>query len=254
MLTEEMTKQGSFLFRWRSYLPLLGFPLVLLAMKGFRYPYGSHFYDTLWDLFSLGVAFLGLAIRALTIGFVAPGTSGRNTKCQKASRLNTTGAYSLVRHPLYLGNLVIVVGGTLFVRNFWFSLVVVLGFVLYYERIISAEESFLLEKFGSEFAEWARRTPLIVPSLRSYKPPDRRFSWRMVLRGEQSGFFSIVATFTFLEILGDYIVQDVLVIDPLWIVIFAVGLVTYLMLMFLKKKTKVLTPRCEVACERHQTT
>lgn len=243
MLRQEMTKQGAFLFRWRSYLPLLGFPLVLLAMRGFRYPYGSHFYDTFWDLFSLGVSFSGLAIRALTIGFVPSGTSGRNTKQQQASRLNTTGAYSLVRHPLYLGNFVIVVGGTLFVRNFWFSLVVVIGFVLYYERIISAEESFLLEKFGSEFADWARRTPLIVSSLRSYKPPDRRFSWRMVLRREHSGFFGIVATFTFLEILGDYIIHGSIAIDPLWAAIFGAGLIVFIILVTLKRCTRVLRPR-----------
>jgi protein-S-isoprenylcysteine O-methyltransferase Ste14 len=249
MLTEEMSKQGSFLFRWRSYLPLLGSPLVLLAMVSFHYPFGSHSYDTLWELFCFGVSLSGLAIRALTIGFVPPGTSGRNTKCQKTTRLNTTGAYSLVRHPLYLSNFVIVMGGSLFVRSFWLCLVVALGFVLYYERIIYAEESFLLDKFGSEFSEWARRTPLIVPSFKSYTPPDRPFDWRMALRREYSGFFGIVATFTFLEMLGDYIVRGVPVVDPLWIIIFAAGLVTYLTLMFLKKKTSVLTPRCEVAQE-----
>jgi protein-S-isoprenylcysteine O-methyltransferase Ste14 len=249
MLKEQMRSQGAFLFQWRSYLPLFSLPLVLLAMKGFRYPFGSHLYDTAWDLFSLAVSFSGLAIRALTIGFVPPGTSGRNTKQQKASSLNTTGAYSLVRHPLYLSNFVIVMGGSVFVRSFWLCLVVVLGFVLYYERIIYAEESFLLEKFGSEFAEWARRTPLIVPSFKNHTPPDRRFDWRMALRREYSGFFGIVATFTFLEIVGDYIVRGVLVVDRLWIVIFAVGLVTYLTLMFLKKKTSILTPRCEVAKE-----
>jgi protein-S-isoprenylcysteine O-methyltransferase Ste14 len=252
MIREEMTTQGAFLFRWRSYLPLFGFPLVLLAMKDFRYPYGSHFYDTLWDLFSLGVAFLGLAIRAVTVGFVPPGTSGRSTKRQQADSLNTMGAYSLVRHPLYLGNFVIVMGGSLFVRDFWLSLVVVLGFALYYERIISAEESFLLEKFGSEFSEWASRTPLILPSFRNYKPPDRPFDWRMVLRREPSGFFGIVATFTFLEVVGDYVVRGLLVIDPVWNTIFLLGLLIFVVLVFLKKKTHVLTPRRELPSERQQ--
>jgi protein-S-isoprenylcysteine O-methyltransferase Ste14 len=252
MLSDEMSKQGSFLFRWRGYLPLLGFPLALLAMTGFRYLFHSHFYDTLWDLFCLCVSLSGLAIRALTVGFVPPGTSGRNTKCQKAARLNTTGAYSLVRHPLYLGNFVIVAGGSLFMRDFWFSLVVVLGFVLYYERIIFAEESFLLQKFGEEFTEWARRTSLVVPSFKNYVPPDRPFDWRTVLRREHSGFFGIIATFTFLEVLGDYIVRGVLVIDRLWVAIFTVGLAVFLVLVFLKKKTKVLTPRYTVNPGRQQ--
>jgi protein-S-isoprenylcysteine O-methyltransferase Ste14 len=243
MLREKMTNQGAFLFRWRSYLPLLSFPLVLLAMKSFRYPYGSHLYDTVWDLFSFGVSLSGLAIRALTVGFVPPGTSGRSTRRLEAARLNTAGVYSTVRHPLYLGNFVIVAGASLFMRSFWFSLVVLLGFVLYYERIIFSEESFLLEKFGDEFVEWARRTPLIVPSFKNYEPPDRPFDWRMVLRREHSGFFGIVATFTFLEIFGDYIIYGSILIDPLWAAVFGAGLITFILLVLLKRRTKILNPR-----------
>ncbi len=243
MLRKQMLKQGAFLFRWRGHLPLFGLPLVVLAMMGFRYAFGSHLYDTLWGLFCLGISFSGLAIRAVTIGFIPPGTSGRSTKHQQAEKLNTTGVYSLVRHPLYLGNLFIIAGAALFVTNLWFFLFVVLGSVLYYERIIFAEESFLEKKFGSEFVEWASRTPLFVSSFKNYKPSDRPFDWRMVLRREHSGFFGIVATFTFLEILGDFIIHRRIVIDPLWAGIFLVGLVAFLILVFLKRRTRSLQPR-----------
>ncbi|MDR2152686.1 MAG: DUF1295 domain-containing protein, partial [Helicobacteraceae bacterium] len=53
------------------------------------------------------ISALGVAIRVYTIGYKHKGTSGRNTKTQQASALNTKGIYSLTRNPLYLGNFLI---------------------------------------------------------------------------------------------------------------------------------------------------
>ena len=51
------------------------------------------------------VAFSGVAVRALTIGFTASDTSGRNPEGQVADSLNTTRMYSLVRNPPVSGKL-----------------------------------------------------------------------------------------------------------------------------------------------------
>ena len=47
---------------------------------------------------------MGFLFRAWAIGTTPAGTSGRNTKEQVAEVLNSTGIYSIVRHPLYVGN------------------------------------------------------------------------------------------------------------------------------------------------------
>lgn len=47
--------------------------------------------DTYWDAFSVALAFLGFALRVVTVGHVPAGTSGRNTRAQKADALNRTG-------------------------------------------------------------------------------------------------------------------------------------------------------------------
>ena len=146
---EEFERTGQWLFRWRSYLPLLLIALFLIAFRDFKYPFGSHGWDYLWEIFCLSVSMLGIAVRALTVGFIPKGTSGRNTKGQVAEDLNTTGMYSLVRNPLYLGNFIIWLGISLFVRLWWFSLIVILIFGIYYERIIFAEEEFLRHKYGA---------------------------------------------------------------------------------------------------------
>ncbi len=239
-LREEMEASGRWLFRWRSYLPLILAGLFLVALKSFHYPYESHLLDELWEMFCLGVALLGLGVRMLTLGSVPSGTSGRNTKSQVASVLNTTGMYSIVRHPLYLGNFLIWVGVSLFIRSWWFTLLVILLFWVYYERIMAAEEQFLREKFGEEFERWAGRTPAFFPDFKKWRRPEMSFSWKTVLRKEYSSFFAIIATFTFLEVMGEVFLTGGFGIDKLWVVIFSFGLVVYLVLRTMKKRTTLL--------------
>ncbi len=56
------------------------------------------------------ISFFGLALRVIVVGHAPYGTSGRNTREQVADTLNTTGMYSIVRHPLYLANYLIILG------------------------------------------------------------------------------------------------------------------------------------------------
>src|SRR6187431_3684361 len=109
-IREELERQGTWLFRWRSYLPLVLVAFFAIAFRGYRWPFESYARYALWAELCFGVSFLGLACRCLTIGFAPWGTSGRNTKEQIADQLNTTGMYSFVRHPLYLGNFLIGLG------------------------------------------------------------------------------------------------------------------------------------------------
>ncbi len=204
-------------------------------LRNFSYPRGSSNIDLLWDGVSLGVAFLGLVIRIITVGYVPRGTSSRTTGNPKASVLNTTGMYSIVRHPLYLGNFFIWLGISMFPRSLLFSLSAILLFFLYYGLIIFAEERFLQDRFGLEFSEWAKRTPLLLPRFKRWSRPSLRFSWKMVLKREYSGFFAIISVFTCLEIAADLFYLGKFRLDWEWIILFAVGLITYIVLLSLKK-------------------
>ena len=239
-LREEFEKTGTWLFQRRSYLPLLLTGLFLIALKNFRYPHQSHPLDEEWGFFCLALSLVGLGIRILTIGYAPEGTSGRGTEAPNASTLNTTGMYSLVRHPLYLGNFTIWLGVTLSVRFGWFAVVSILIFWLYYERIMFAEEEFLRKKFADAYLNWAARTPTFLPRFKNWKKPACPFSLKKVLRKEYSGFFGIIAIYTALEILEDWIVNHQLHLDKTWQAIFAVGLAVYVTLRFLKKKTRLL--------------
>jgi protein-S-isoprenylcysteine O-methyltransferase Ste14 len=239
-LREEMEASGRWLFRWRSYLPLCMVVLFLVALRSFHYPYESHLLDEIWEMVCLGISLFGLGVRILTLGSVPSGTSGRNTRNQVAKVLNTTGMYSIVRHPLYLGNFFIWLGISLFIRSWWFTFLVVLLFWLYYERIMAAEEQFLRKKFGEEFSRWADNTPAFFPNFKKWRRTDLPFSFKNVLRREYSGFFGIIVAFTSLEILGELFLTGRFVIDRLWAVIFSVSLFIYLVLRMMKKHTKIL--------------
>jgi len=239
-LKKELKQQGEWLFRWRSYLPLLLAILFLAAFSSYESPFSNPKLDRIWELFCLSVSFVGLGIRILTTGYAPFGTSGRNTGGQVAEVLNTTGMYSLVRHPLYLGNFIIWFGISLFLRLWWLSLITTLIFWLYYEKIMYAEEDFLEQKFGDAFREWARQTPAFVPNLKGWRAPSLSFSWRTAIRREYSGFFAIIASFTVLDILSEFYLHGRIVLDPMWLKIFAVGLIIYLTLRYLKKRTRIL--------------
>jgi len=241
-LREDIEKQGSWLFRWRSYLPLLGIPVFVISLRQagiLESKFGDSVGD-FWGICAIVISFLGLIVRCVTAGYAPRGTSGRNTKSQVAEALNTTGMYSISRNPLYLGNFIIVLGITLFVQVWWLALLVWFGFWLYYERIIFSEEEFLRRKFKDQFLEWAKKTPIIIPHFRNWKKPELAFSLKTVLRKEFSTYFSIVTTFFSLEILTNLLTQRRFAVHDSWVIFFIISLVIYLIFFILKKKTKLL--------------
>lgn len=243
-LIEEMDRSGNWLFRWRSFLPLA---LYVMAFVVIWSEADNRYLQTHqgWVLLCVSVSLLGQLIRALAIGFTPRGTSGRNTKeGQVAEALNTKGIYSLVRHPLYLGNFFMWMGLVLYVANHWFSLVCVLLFWLYYERIMFAEEYFLRNKFGKPYLTWAAKTPAFIPRISGWKQPGVFFSIRNVLKREYNGFFAIFLSFTLLNVLKNYqrthSTDLYELVDDIWIIPFFFSLATFLLLRTLKKRTRVL--------------
>lgn len=243
-LTEEFEKTGNWLFRWRSFLPLV---LYVLAATVICADADSHqpLFTMQWAGICLVIAMIGQIIRSITIGYTPKGTSGRNTKMgQVAEVLNTKGIYSTVRHPLYLGNFFMWLGIIMYVGNQWFTAICILLFWLYYERIMLAEEQFLRRKFGAQYEKWSETIPPFIPSLSKYKSSGVSFSLRNVLKREYSGFFAVFLSFALLDALKNYIHlgftqwQDA--ITPFWWILLLINFPLFLLLRFLKKKTKIL--------------
>ena len=147
-LAKELNKQGNLLFKYRGTLPLIILSVALLVFV-LKLQAPNAFVTYHYYAFGcLAVALFGQFIRLMTVGYTADLTSGRNTEGQLANVLNTKGIYSIVRHPLYLGNFFMWLGLCLLTKDLWFTIAFILIYWVYYERIMFAEEAFLIDKFG----------------------------------------------------------------------------------------------------------
>jgi protein-S-isoprenylcysteine O-methyltransferase Ste14 len=244
VLIRQMERSGHRLFRYRNHLPLVLIPLLALAVgqsEGLERRYGDGV-ETAWEALCFAIMLAGLILRCLVVGYCPRGTSGRNSRAQQATSLNTRGVYSVVRHPLYLGNLLIIVGAVAMIEVWWAIVIVILAFALYYERIILAEETFLEERFGDRFREWARETPAFVPAPRRWLAPRRRFSMKRVVANESPTFAQIVVVATVIDLACDWSVWQRLDKPDLVMVGFAAcSLVAYFALRMMRKKTRWLS-------------
>jgi len=195
-------------------------------------------FDMRDELIFLGVSLLGQIIRILTVGFTPKNTSGRNTvNGQIADELNVTGIYSLLRHPLYLGNFFMWLGPVLFLRSVCFTIIFVLLYWLYYERIMFAEEQFLRRKFGELYDKWSETVSSFIPYSFKFISPDLPFSVRNVLKREYNSFVNIFVIFTLLDLFRNYFLSERIYFTEMWVWLFASSGVIWLVVRTIEKRT-----------------
>ncbi len=246
-LLDRIRQQGDTLFRFRSFVPLALLPVLLLAFpESERIDQGlGEAFDHLFFYTCLALSYAGLAIRWFTVGFVPAGTSGRNTHGQRAHELNTTGAYSVVRNPLYVGNFVAMLGVVLFIKVWWLAVIFALAYTLYIERVVATEEAYLRGRFGAAYDSWAARTPAFLPRFANWQRPAQGFSLRTVLRREYAGVLAVPLAYLFAELVMDVLIEGEplskwAATDSAWLVVTAAAAAVYMVLRTLKKHTSVL--------------
>jgi protein-S-isoprenylcysteine O-methyltransferase Ste14 len=103
----------------------------------------------------LPIAVLGMLVRLYASGFVF-----------KNKALATSGPYAFVRHPLYTGNILLLVGFAIAGATLW-GIPVTLAFLwFYYPPAIAYEDRKLHEIFGEQWQTWSARTPALFPTFR----------------------------------------------------------------------------------------
>ena len=214
--------------------------MSLASLREAKYPGDSSVWELFWKIFSVAVGFLGIGIRAYAVGCAPQRTSGRNTREQIADTLNTSGLYSIVRHPLYLGNTLMWFSVALFAEAWTLAIIILLVSALYHERIIFAEEAFLERKFGDSFRDWAARTPTVWPKFSAWKSPGLPFEWRHALQREYLGLFGLMTAFCAVDIVAHWFYLHQFELDPEWIGMWLMGLGMFVVVRFLRKRTRLL--------------
>jgi protein-S-isoprenylcysteine O-methyltransferase Ste14 len=192
----ELAKSGKRLFQIRgNYLiAVIIIGAVIANCINKIGPFDSTIANQFWFWLSLGIASLGAVIRIITSGYAALGTSGNIKDQAVAKELNTTGPYSLVRNPLYVGRILNFTGIAMLSGSWVFGLITFLCSVLIYERISVYEEEFLRGEFGDAHANWAKQVPFLLPRLNGWVKPKYNF-WvkRMVMREDTKIYWLVTA-------------------------------------------------------------
>ncbi len=139
-----MVKIGNFIFHYRNIL----FPLfyaLLFVPSALLFANGK-------EMLILGfmVGLSGQITRMTTIGLVYIIRGGKNRQVY-AEELVTSGIFSHCRNPLYVGNILMIVGLGIMSNTIFFNLLLIPLFLFFYQAIVRAEENFLDSKFGNAY-------------------------------------------------------------------------------------------------------
>jgi protein-S-isoprenylcysteine O-methyltransferase Ste14 len=148
--------RGSLIFMWTSICVGLTF-----GFSNARY--------TNWNMVDYYVASFGLLM--VVIGFVIRWSAIIQLKnaftvdvaINRTHELNTNGLYKIVRHPSYLGLLMIMTGEAVSMVSLGSFIIVVLPVTLSIFYRIHVEEKLLNEEFGEKYIDYKRKTKRILP-------------------------------------------------------------------------------------------
>lgn len=155
-------REGSW-SRLTHHVPLL-LGAVLIAVPNFLGGWLEGFFRPatlamFWTALALVAAGLGFAVAARV--WLAGNWSGTIT-VKAGHELIRSGPYAYVRHPIYSGLLLALLGTTLAVGQ-WRAL---LGFALIVAGIVrklTIEERFMTEEFGETYADYRRHVRMLLP-------------------------------------------------------------------------------------------
>ena len=74
-----------------------------------------------------------------------------------ASTLVITGPYELTRNPMYLGLVMVNLGLSFLIGNWWNIILLPLLLLIIQEYIIKKEEKYLVRKFGQQYIDYSHR-------------------------------------------------------------------------------------------------
>lgn len=181
-MRRRLVAMGGWLFRYRSYTPILWFLLLMLCT--FRESHGL----VAWGPGLLLLA-LGEGLRILGVAVI--GKESR-TRGSGVRRLVTAGPFASVRNPLYLGNLLIMLGVTFLSELLWLVPVAAALFAVQYVPIVLWEEQTLQERFGGEYTAYCQQVPRWIPRWSLSGPAAApSYQWRAALWSERSTFGTI---------------------------------------------------------------
>lgn len=156
-----------------TYLQRFAYTLPLLVGFYFLFRQGAHNYPWLgvrfvplgpgWQWPGVGLTACGVAIAIWARWHLGSNWSGVVT-LKEGHELIRSGPYRNIRHPIYTGILIALLGTAITIGEVRGLMAVLIGLFSFYLKA-RREESFLAEEFGPAFAEHQRHTGMFLPKL-----------------------------------------------------------------------------------------
>jgi protein-S-isoprenylcysteine O-methyltransferase Ste14 len=181
-----MIQIGNFFFQYRNwvFIPLY-LALFIPSPELLAEPYHS------WLLImGLSITIFGQVIRGATIGLAYIKRGGIGKKVY-AEHLVTEGIFNHCRNPLYVGNILMLIGIALLSNSLLFIGLIIPIFLFIFQAIVTAEENYLRSKFGQEFDAYCQRVNRWVPVFKGLNATfsSMEFNWRRWLTKELTSLF-----------------------------------------------------------------
>jgi len=137
--------------------------LIALQMPGFHGAFNYLFKPIPnASLNWLGVLFSGIGFAlAIWARFFLGRNWGMPMSLKENPELVTSGPYAYIRHPIYSGLLLAVVGSALTMGPWWFIMLIVSGMYFFYAA--KHEEKLMLQEFPNQYPAYKAHTKMLVP-------------------------------------------------------------------------------------------
>jgi len=107
---------------------------------------------------------IGLIVRVASILTLKKQFTYTVTKIEN-HELIETGLYKNIRHPGYLGQLIIFLGISTCLSNWLSILLMIIPVLLGYLNRINIEEKFMVEQMGQKYLDYQKRTKKLIPAI-----------------------------------------------------------------------------------------
>lgn len=238
-----MVTIGNFFFKYRNWIFILFYAALFIPSWPLftESVFGSHYY--MWPLcLGLFITCLGQLIRGLTIGLAYIVRGGKDGK-PYADGLVTEGIFNHCRNPLYVGNILMLLGVGILANSLFYVAVMIPVFLFIYQAIVLAEENYLRGAYGNSFDVYCKKVNRWWPSLTGLGSTFKsmRFNWKRWVLKEYNTQFVWLTGITAV-ILLTYPQLTTTGTKQRWIlfacITVALGL-TYLTVRYLKKSGKM---------------
>ena len=135
----------------------IGYSIIMLLLNRYFYPIFKIEIVPYLVLVIIGIFLLVIGIPFFIIAMITV------WRAYNSNTLVTSGIYRCCRHPLYASWVVFIVPGIILLVNSWIGLTTPIFMYFVLRVLVRKEEEDLEKLFGSEYREYKKKVPCILP-------------------------------------------------------------------------------------------